>query len=162
MSSKREFERTPSIQSTNTNERPSKEYEIMCEDNAVRMGIMVDRDFTFIRSRPSEVEPGEDEHVWLFVPARTSKRSIERLADSCGSRLVRFFVTVRCLAKYIYSDKFDVAYHLNADGRFFTLQRGTLAELQIQIISPEQNPAVLEFVRAQRIVPHVPSAAPDA
>ena len=135
----------------------------MCEDNAVRMGIMVDREFTFIRPSPSEVEPGAYEHVWLFVPARTSKRSIERLADSCGSRLVRFFVTVRCLTKYIYSDQFDVAYHLNEDGgRYFTLQRGTLTEFQIQIISPEQNPAVLELVRAQRIVPRALAAAPDA
>lgn len=160
-SSKREFERTPSIQN-NTNERPSKEYEIMCEDNAVRMGIVVDRDFMFTRSSPSEAEPGEDEHVWLFVPARTSKRSIERLAESCGSKIVRFFVTVRCLGKYMFSDKFDVAYHLNADGQFFILSRGAIHDLRIQIVTPEQNPAALQFVRAQRVVPHVPTVVPDA
>lgn len=138
---------------------PYEAHELACEDNAVRLGIIADRTYTSVPN--PLVEPSDSDHVWLFIPARTSKRSIQNLADTCGSKFVRFFVRVRCLTKYIFSDK-DVAFHLNADGQYYMLRLGTFSELQVHVVTPEQNPAVLEFVRAHTTVPHVPAAAPDA
>ena len=155
---KRSFEREPmNIQPPILT--PLETHELACEDNAVRVGIMTDRTYKMVPN--PLVEPSDNDHVWLFIPARTSKRSIQNLADTCGSKLVRFFVRVRCLAKYVFSDK-DFAFHLNADGRYYMLTLGTISELQVHVVTPEQNPAVLEFVRAHRLVPPVPAAAPDA
>jgi hypothetical protein len=108
----------------------------------VQLGIVVDRNFqTFID------DPEATKHVWLFVPVRTSRRSIERLADSLEG-IPRFFVRVRCLVKYIYSDRFDVAFDL-ADHRYYLLPAGTTGQtLELRI---DQNPAILEFVRTQCI-----------
>jgi hypothetical protein len=116
--------------------------ERAAEERAVQLGIVVDREFvTFID------DPTSTEHVWLFVPVRTSRRSIERLADSLEG-IPRFYVRVRCLVKYVYSDKFDVAFNL-AEHRYYLLPAGTFGtNLELRV---DQNPAILEFVRAQRI-----------
>lgn len=163
MSTKREYERAPLNTPNHNNDPPSKLYEAQCENNAVHMGILTDRDFVFIRPHPDELEPREDEHVWLFVPARTSKRSIERLTEAVGSRLVRFYVTVRCLSKYIFSDR-DVVYHLNADGQYYVFpSSGLFRDLQVRIVTPERNPEVLECVRAHLVGPlYAPAVVPDA
>ncbi len=158
---KREFERAPTTAAAttnNANERPSEDYEALCEDRAVRMGINNDRTFLTVPTPLPDV--ADEDHVWLFIPARTSKRSIRNLAETCGSQFVRFYVRVRCLLKYIYSH-FDVAYHLNDDGRYYILPVGTFFDLQVHVVKPAQNPAVLEYVRAQRVVPHVPVAESD-
>lgn len=162
MSVKREFERTPFDPNNHRNDSPSaasnKVHEAACEENAVKIGIMSDRDFSWVRANPTELEPRDDEHVWLFVPARTSKRSIVRIANECGSRLVRFFLTVRCLSNYIFSD-LDVVFHLNiSDARSYLLPAGSLSELQVHTVSPEGNQEVLRYVLAQRVVPPVPAA----
>lgn len=141
---------------------PAEAYERACEDRAVQMGIMTDRTTYLTVPSPLPASVSDDDHVWLFVPARTSKRSIRHLAETCGSPIVRFFVRVRCLSKYMFSGKFDVAYHLNDEGRYFLLPTGTFADLQVHVVNPEQNPAVLELVRALRVVPHGLAATPDA
>lgn len=133
-------------------------HERACEERAIRMGIMTDKTYQIVEN----LEPSKDDHVWLFVPSRTSKRSIQNMADTCSSRLVRFFVRMRCLTKYIYSDRFDVAYHLNDEGHYYILPDGVIHELHVRVITPEQNPGVLEFVRAQTVVAHVPTATHGA
>lgn len=135
----------------------SNHYEHASEERAVQMGIVTDRLYLTVPSPLSTVTDAE--HVWLFVPARTSKRSLQNLAETCGSQLVRFYVRVRCLLKYIHSSM-DVAYQLNEDGRYYMLQSGTFTDLQVHVVSPEQNPEVLQFVRAQRVVPPVRIAEP--
>lgn len=139
------------------NSRRERE-EHTSDDKAVRLGIVTDRTYVTMPSPLSTVSADAD-HVWLFIPARTSKRSLQNLAETCGSQLVRFYVRVRCLINYVYSDM-DVAYQLNDDGRYYMLPSGTFADLQVHVVSPEQNPEVLRYVRAQTVVPPVPIAEP--
>lgn len=135
---KRPFERD--ILQQPNDENPSGP-ERAAEERAVQLGILVDRDFqTFI-------EDDATEHVWLFVPVRTSRRSIERLANSLEG-VPRFYVRIRCLVKYVYSDRFDVAFDL-ANHKYYLLPMGTFGpNLELRI---DRNPGILEFVRAQRI-----------
>lgn len=138
--SKRSLERTPN---TDPNEiRDSFRPERAAEERAVQLGIVVDRNFqTFID------DPDATEHAWLFVPVRTSRRSIEQLADSLEG-IPRFFVRVRCLVKYIFSDRFDVAFDL-ADHRYYLLPAGTFGPNLV--LKVDRNPAILEFVRTRHV-----------
>ncbi len=85
--------------------------------------------------------------MWLFVPVRTSRRSIEQLADSLEG-IPRFFVRVRCLTKYIFSDRFDVAFDL-ANFKYYLLPAGTFGSNLV--LKVDRNPAILEFVRTHHV-----------
>jgi hypothetical protein len=137
---KRSFERDPVRH--DDNDSLSSRPERAAEERAMQLGIVVDRNFqTFID------DPEAKEHVWLFVPVRTSRRSIEQLADTLEG-IPRFFVRVRCLVKYIFSDRFDVAFDL-ANHKYYLLPAGTFGPNLI--LRVDRNPAVLEFVRTHRI-----------
>jgi hypothetical protein len=137
---KRSFERDPVRH--NDNDSLSSRPERAAEERAMQLGIVVDRNFqTFID------DPEAKEHVWLFVPVRTSRRSIEQLADTLEG-IPRFFVRVRCLVKYIFSDRFDVAFDL-ANHKYYLLPAGTFGPNLV--LRVDRNPAVLEFVQTHRI-----------
>ena len=119
MNNKRTFEREiMHIQPPQNDNISARRNEHACEEKAVQMGIVTDRTYATVPSPLSTVTDAD--HVWLFVPARTSKRSLQNLAETCGSHMVRFYVRVRCLINYIFSDM-DVAYQLNDDGRYYML-----------------------------------------
>lgn len=139
MSVKRSFERDyPQPRQIDDESAPER----AAEEHAVQLGIVVDRNFqTFID------DPDATEHVWLFVPVRTSRRSIEQLANSLEG-IPRFFVRVRCLVKYVFSDKFDVAFDL-ADHRYYLFPAGTFGPNLV--LRVDRNPAILEFVRTHHV-----------
>ncbi len=158
---KRSFEREIVRTQTPNPPTPSEIHERECEDRAVRMGIMTDR--PTYQTFPSPLQkPNDGDSVWLFIPARTSKRSIQNLADTCGEPLVCFYIRARCLSKYVFSNM-DVAFHFEfSETTYYMLPVGTFSELQVHVLNPEQNPAALQFAKAQMVVPLVPTGEHDA
>lgn len=146
--SKRMYEKGTGLRST---EEDAAAYEIATEERAVQLGIVFDRPYVVTNVEGAATD---GQTVWLFVPVRTSKRSIANFADSMEG-VPRFLVRVRCLTKYIYSDKFDVAFNLTDGGAYYLLPINTFGpNIELRI---DRNPAILEFVRAQHIQSMDPS-----
>lgn len=118
------------------------------EERCVSHGILYD--YPAILNIDSDITEDSDK-LWMYLPRRTSKRSIVAAASSFTEKQFRVarFLVIRCTWKYIHSS-YDIAWNLS-DSIFYILPPGTFGRLEIvKINSVEENEKVKQLFQSLR------------
>ncbi len=146
---KRGFERNNNNnRDPTTDESVTRDDANLAEGRCVSYGIL--HDYPAILNIDSDVTEDSDK-LWMYLPRRTSKRSIVAAASSFTEKQFRVarFLVVRCTWKYIHSS-YDIAWNLS-ESVFYILPPGTFACLEIvKIKSVEENEKAKQLFQSLR------------